>query len=143
MSVFPASCFSVCARLSACLVEINDISFGNPFGQCWVPCQFPGLWLALTAHNWLLIGGLYLYHKLKTGPSQASCPCSSLIVWTPFTSCNCEYDETFAVKIWCTAYHSKLCRPWLDILIGYNSLHIDPRIKSMGCFEKFMKFSVW
>ena len=42
-----------------------------------------------------------------------------------------------------TAYHSKLCRPWLDILIGYNSLHIDPRIKSMGCFEKFMKFSVW
>ena len=42
-----------------------------------------------------------------------------------------------------TAYHSKLGRPWWDILIGYNSLHIDPRIKSMGCFEKFMKFSVW
>ena len=38
-----------------------------------------------------------------------------------------------------TAYHSKTRRL---CLISYHSLHINTRIKSNGCFEKFRKFSI-
>ena len=42
-----------------------------------------------------------------------------------------------------TANHSKTRRPKFHVLVGYNSLQNNPRIRSKGCFEKFRKFSIW
>ena len=42
-----------------------------------------------------------------------------------------------------TIVHSETRRSWFYILIGYNSITNDTKIKSMGCFKSFWKFLIW